>query len=74
MKQESWNTVLFSWKKEERKKETTTKSRFVSFKQYSHWAQIMRINIANVFAISLCDTLFLQVCISWHGREKVSPL
>lgn len=32
---------------------------FYFFKQYSHRAQIMRINIANVFSISLCDTLFL---------------
>lgn len=28
-------------------------------KLYSHRAQIMCINIANVFAVSLCDTLFL---------------
>jgi len=44
------------------------------FKQNSQRSQIMRINIANVFAISLCDTLFLEVCISWHGLGKVTPL
>lgn len=55
MKQEHCDTEHFYWPKK-----INHKAQGLCFlKLYSHRAQIMRINIANVFAISLCDTLFL---------------